>query len=81
MTIDMFAELLGNEDKASVFMKDPNLQYHTEINAWITALTEILIKNGMTTLEEFDKIKQSYIKAINDKTKKELEKQLNELVD
>lgn len=81
MTIDMFAELLGNEDKASVFMKDPNLQYQTEINAWITALTEILIRNGMTTFEEFEKLKEIYIARINDATKKEVEKQLNELID
>lgn len=80
MNVDMFAKLLGNEDKASVFMEEPSMKYQIEVNAWLTTIVDILINNDLTTIKKFEKLKEKHIQKINDETKKQLEKQLNEIL-
>lgn len=80
MNVDMFAKLLGNEDKASVFMEEPSIKYQTEINAWVMTIVDILINNDLTTIKEFEKSKEKYIKEISDETKKQIEKHLNKII-
>lgn len=80
MNLDMFAELLNNpEDKGSVLIKDPNIQYQIEISAWTTAILDVLVRNKLITADSFNKLVERYKEKIEKETKEQLQKQWDEL--
>lgn len=80
MNLDMFAELLSNpEDKGSVLIKNPDIQYQIEMSAWTSAILDVLVRNGLITEDKFNKLVEKYKELITETTKKQLQKQWDEL--
>lgn len=56
-----------NNDEIKEFMKDnEENNYQLEISAILTAIISILIKNNITTKEEFKKIKERCLEKVRD---------------
>lgn len=73
MNTDIFASLLleNEEEAVEKFLKSDEMQSQIELGSTVAAIMHVLVKSGLVTEENFEKIKNAY-RGLAEKKAKEV---------